>query len=268
MDAAKLARSIYQTIILRHMQHHKLQLVIIFCCSCLAVSSFALKCNNKTLHKNPWFGSNAQLGANIKSGNNDSVNAKGALHIYHRRKKWRQSYKIEARYGYNASVKTAENYYASAQQQYYFTGSNHFYLLSNGTYDEFNPYAYQALAAAGYGRDIINHNCFRWDLEAGPGYMFSRERDSKKIQDQMIIDLHSNIWWQITKTIMFHEDFDLACGHANTRTKSTTSLRNKINKHWGFQVSVKLENNSTIPPLSDKTEHLDTTTNIDLIYSF
>lgn len=215
-----------------------------------------------------WKGTNAQLGFDMKTGNNDEQNINAKLHIYHHKNRWNKFLKLATATGHYRGKLTKENYSAEGQTQYYFKGSNHLYLETRGKYDQFSPYLYQIMGAGGYGRNIFKTKTMRWDFETGPGYMVSVTQTTKQTRKQFIIDVESNFYWQITAFCIFHQSLIMNIGRLNIYTKAETSLRNNIFHHLGVQISFKLEHNSVIPPGSKKTERLDTTTNVALIYNF
>ncbi len=217
-----------------------------------------------------WDGSQIQLGLNINTGNTDAAELNSVFGLDYAKNRWENALDLTAAYAKSQNVLNKKKYTAKDQVKYGFDVTRRHFLFVRGGWvnDYFSPYSYQSTVAMGYGRDIINRSNVVVSVQAGPGYRNDRVRGTGAVEERIIgtFQMHAKV--AVSKNGVLKEVLQYDSGPPFHYVDSNTSFSSKFMTHWALKVAIELEYYSRIPPMSDHTEKLDTTTIIALVYNF
>ncbi len=225
-------------------------------------------------HKSPWAGTQVSLGLVINTGNTNTTNVNAGAVINYAKGPWNNNAQATAQWGRDSGVLTKEKYFLQNQLSYLFGKAqrNYGFVNGTGTADEFSPYEYQAIVAAGYGREVFKTDKFNLKLQSGPGFRRNVQKKTtlgpSKVMNGAVLSSEAKLAWQVTKSGQFSEDLRYDYGSPYNYMRSVTAFTNKIIRNIAMQVSLTLDRYSKIPAGSLNTKKLDTTTSLALVYTF
>ncbi|MGN0922086.1 MAG: YdiY family protein [Cellvibrio sp.] len=242
--------------------------------ACLAFSGVAIAEENK-----PWK-VDVDLGVISTSGNTDTTSIQAKVDARQTLDRWENQYIIGGLYkedqvtaddGTKTDEKTAEKYFGSAKTAY-LLGVEKSYIFGyvSHAHDKFGAYRDYTTVALGYGDWIVSKPSLTWFAEIGPGY----QRGKKPLDTQPVtyttdsgfmLRGASELIWKFSPTAEFKQLVSVESGDDNTRTISETSVSASLNSAMKMKVGVNIANDSDV---AEGKEHTDTTTFVNLVYSF
>ncbi len=210
-----------------------------------------------------WSG-NIILGYLATTGNTENNTANFDFNVNYDINRWHHG--LSGRY-FSAAANdesTAENYRASWNSQYDFSEFNYGVGRLDYKKDRFSGYEYQRFATLAYGRRFIKSDRQELDGEIGAGWTQSEPFVGEEISEA-ILRLYGEYDLNITDTSTFSQTIEVSAGSSNTYTEAVSALRLSIIGSLGLTVSFTYQNNSDVPPETEKT---DTITAIGLDYEF
>ncbi len=214
-----------------------------------------------------WEGS-ANLGFVQNTGNTRNTNFNGKLLLKYNRNRWTHLLDLEGQMTNTQGQRTAQKYFSSLESNYEFARKEFSFVRLSYTRDKFSPYTYTTVGSFGYGKRLLESDVMKLDLQAGPGFRTLKEAGSDKLDNHLILYTQLNYTWKLTKASSFTESLTSELGRPNNNFVSKTALNTKVIGNLGMQLAYNATYNSHIPPRSNNTEHLDTTTTVSLVYSF
>jgi putative salt-induced outer membrane protein len=217
----------------------------------------------------PPLTASAEFGFIRTTGNTENQTTTLKGDIVYEVEKWRHTGHVEG-YGQEAkddqgdSVVSAERYAASGKSDYKFTEHDYVYGLVELQKDRFSGFDYDHIVSVGYGRKVIKQENMELDLEIGPGERFYRVENSTA-DEEAILRLAANYWWQITDTSKFIQDISTDIGEEITSTESVTSIQANINSTLALKFTYTIRHKSKVP---DDKEKKDTEVAMTLVYTY
>lgn len=227
----------------------------------------------------PWK-VDVDLGVISTTGNTDTTSVQAKVDARQTLERFENQYILSGLYkqdqitdvdGEKSDEKTAEKYFASAKTAY-LIGVEKSYLFGYASYthDVFGAYREYTTVALGYGDWIISQPNLTWFAEAGPGYQRGKKPlDTDPVtystEEGAIFRGASELIWKFSPTAEFRQLVSVEAGADNTRSISETSVSAAISTAMKMKVGVNIANDSDVAP---GKEHTDTTTFVNLVYSF
>lgn len=210
------------------------------------------------------WGGEAEVGILMTRGNThtDSQNIK--LGVQYTTGAWQHKLKLESLRTKDSGTVTADRRSADFRSTYQFSPLDYAFGAVRYERDTFAGYDRRTTENLGYGRKLYNEKTFLWDVEAGVGARQTAFIDNTK-DNEGIVRLATNAEWKFTETSSLKEELSVEHGSLNTITKSVTGLKVKINSSLAMKLSLKVEDNSDVPPTK---KHTDTETALTLVYDF
>jgi len=236
----------------------------VIACSALATLASAVALAEET--DKVWSG-DMELGYVSISGNSDETSIKGKIDVNRDLDIWRYNIHLESLVTQSDDQRTAEKYFLSNRLGRDYNKTD--YLFAYGSYDEdqFSGFDYQATAALGWGRKLLDDALMQWDVEVGPGYRQSQVRDNSIADDEGegIVRVFTKFNWQFTDTAQFSQSLNVESGSSSTISKSDSTLKVKINGSMSLKLFHSIKYSDDVPPGS---KHADTETGATFTYSF
>lgn len=218
--------------------------------------------------KSPWTAS-AELGFIRTTGNTETETTSAKGDLVYEVDKWRHTGHAEA-YGQKSqdatgnSVVSAERYELSGKSDYKFNESDYAFGLVKLQKDRFSGFEYEHIVSAGYGRNVLKQADMQLDVEIGPGIRFFKV-DNAASDDEALLRLAGNYWWQISDTSKFIQELGVDIGEEITSTKSVTGIQAAINSTLALKFTYTIRNKSEVPVGTEKT---DTEAAMTLVYTY
>jgi putative salt-induced outer membrane protein len=205
----------------------------------------------------------AELGGSVATGNSENQSANAALALKHRFDSWTNEYGFTGNYGNDGSDTTAQRWELRAESMYDFTPKAFWFGAARYENDRFSAYDYQASIATGLGYKFIDTEETRLRMQVGPGYRYSRQRDTGRTVDGMIARGNLLLEQRLTSNTKVVERFLVESGSANTYLQNNLGLEVKMTGTLGLRIGYEVRYNSDVEP---GIEHTDTLTTIGLLY--
>lgn len=218
--------------------------------------------------KSPWTAS-AELGFIRTTGNTETETTAAKGDISYEVDKWRHTGHAEA-YGQKSknnqgvSITSAERYELMGKSDYKFTELDYAYGMVQLQKDLFSGFEYEHIVSAGYGRKLIKQPEMELDVEIGPGMRFFKV-DNGASEEEALLRLSGNFWWDITDTSKFTQELTTDIGEDFTSTKSVTGIQAAINSTLALKFTYTIRNKSKVPANIEKT---DTEAAMTLVYTY
>ena len=219
--------------------------------------------------KSPWT-SSVEFGFIRTTGNTETQTIAGKANVVYEVDKWRHTGFAEGLGAESVNQTTGENevsaerYELSGKSDYKFTDRDYVYGLVRLRKDRFSGFEYEHMVSAGYGRKAILQDNMELDLEIGPGERFFKVDDGQA-QEEALLRLSANYWWQITDASRFTQILSTDIGEDITTSESITGIRANINKTLALQFTYTVRHKTKVPDGNEKT---DTETAMTLVYTF
>lgn len=232
-------------------------------CLFLLVSCVALAQEQTDKPKSGW-GGEAEVGILMTRGNTHTDTQNIKLGVHYRSGPWLHNLKLESLYAQDRGVVSADRFSADFRSNYELSAKAYAFGFLRHENDRFSGFTQRNTEVVGYGRKLYQKKIFHWDAEIGAGARQTKYTDFTKT-DEGIVRLATKLEWQFTPTSDFRQDLFVEAGSANTLTQSSSSLKVKINSSLAMKLSVKVQDNSDVPP---GKKHTDTVTAVTLVYDF
>lgn len=203
------------------------------------------------------------------TGNTENQTSALKADITYEVEKWRHTGHAEG-YGQQAdndqgdTVVSAERYELSGKSDYKFTEHDYAFGLIKLQKDRFSGFEYDHIVSVGYGRKAIKQENMELDLEIGPGERFFKVDDGQS-DEEAVLRLAANYWWQITDTSKFTQDLSTDIGETITSSESITGIQANINSTLALKFTYTIRHKSKVP---EDNEKKDTETAVTLVYTF
>jgi putative salt-induced outer membrane protein len=209
-----------------------------------------------------WSGK-GELGASMATGNSDSQSANAALELKDKYDKWEHVLGFSGNYGNDGDNTTAQRWEVRGQSNYSFAERAYWFGAARYDDDRFSAYDYQGSLATGVGYKFIDTEKTRFWVQGGPGYRFSKERETGDTVDGVIFRGDLGFEKQITETTKIVERFLVEAGSDNTYLQNNLGLEVTISGALGLRVGYEVRYHTDVPAGIDNT---DTLTTIGLLY--
>ncbi len=198
------------------------------------------------------------------SGNTDTSSFNTEFLVTLRSQQWTHNGKLQAMGSQQDSTTKAERYYLEDKSDYNLDASQ--YLFGKGSYldDRFSGYSYQASAAAGYGRFLINEDKLKLQAFGGVGYRQTALKNLSGNGDA-IVTLGEKLEWSLSGSAKLVQSLSSDIGSNLTMTVFEVGLVSQIIDRIASKIAIQASNISEVPAGKKKT---DTQTSISLSYSF
>lgn len=244
------------------------------CCYALTLTSLLVTAGNavaeeKAEEKSPWT-SSVEFGFIRTTGNTETQTIVGKADVVYEVDKWRHTghaagYGAEAKnQGTGENEVSAERYQLLGKSDYKFTDRDYAYGLINLKKDRFSGFEYDHIVSLGYGRKAILKDNMELDLEIGPGERFFKV-DGGEADDEAVLRLAANYWWQITDSSRFTQLLSTDIGEEITSSESITGIQANINKTLALKFTYTVRHKTKVPANNEKT---DTEAAMTLVYNF
>jgi putative salt-induced outer membrane protein len=227
----------------------------------------------------PWK-VDVDLGIINTSGNTETTSVQAKIDAKQTLNRWENQYILSGLYkkdqvtdanGVKSDETTAEKYFVSGKTAYLLgVEKSYIYGYASHTHDEFGAYHRYTTVSLGYGDWIISGPTLTWFAEAGPGYQRGEKPLNTvpvtySIEEGVIFRGASELIWKFSPTAEFKQLLSVEAGEDNTRTISETSVAASITTAMKMKVGINVASDSQVA--ADK-KHTDTTTFVNLVYSF
>lgn len=238
-----------------------------------ASTGYAHDCNKESNpQKNPWDGTNVQLGYIFNTGNTRSLSFNLATNLDYTQEAWQNTFLGEFQYARQNGIASRQYFHVNNQSQFDIHETermrDYIFVNADGVASRFSPYDYQTSLAAGYGRTLVNNDWFLWKAQAGPGFRYSKLQNSNQADSDVIVMLQTDAQFKLGKWGTLEQQVRYDIASAYNYLLATTSLTNNITGHIAIKASFTLTNYSAIPANSSNTVKTDTVTNLSLVYNF
>jgi putative salt-induced outer membrane protein YdiY len=214
-----------------------------------------------------WSGS-VEMGYVSTTGNTNTSNIKGHADLKREKDQWRYEAQADALNTEEDDKRSAEKYFLSNKLDYTFAPNTYTFGYASYENDRFSGYDWQAVVAAGVGYRLLDTDTMTWDVEAGPGYRYSKVSENTEgagDEKEAIARLSTKYQWKLSDTAVFQEELSVESGSSNTVTRSITSLKTNIVGQLAMKLSYTVKHNTNVPP---DTRRSDTETAVTLVYGF
>lgn len=204
------------------------------------------------------------LGLINTSGNSSTQSLNGKFALKHDAAPWHQNFEATALNSSDEEGQTAERYTAGYKLDYDFTDTDYAFGTVDYAKDLFGGVREKWVQAVGYGRRVLNGAAHKLDLEIGAGAR--QQEDQARVRTEDAVGrLNGDYRWKISDTSSFQQRLKVEGGEENIATESVSELKLSIVGNVFAAVTYTVRNNSEVPA---GTEHTDTTTAINLSYTF
>ena len=224
----------------------------------------------KKAKTSPWT-IEAELGYVNTTGNTETTSTKGVFDAVYEVEKWRHKLHAEA-FGQETqddvtgeSVVSAERYQLLGKSDYKFTERDYGFALADLKKDRFSGFEYEHVFALGYGRKVTKHEDMELDVEIGPGLRVYKVDNAPESEDEAVLRLSADYWWQFTESAKFTQKLKTDIGEEFTASESITGLSAAINSTLALKLTYTVRHKSKVPVGTEKT---DTETAVTLVYNF
>ena len=153
---------------------------------------------------------------------------------------------------------TAQRWEVRGQSNYDFTPKAYWFGAGRYDDDRFSAYDYQASLAAGLGYKFVDTEKTKFWVQGGPGYRYSKERETGDTIDGVIFRGDLGFEQQITGTTRIVDLFLVESGTDNTYLQNNLGLVVTISGSLGLRVGYEVRYNTDVPPGIEKTDTLTT----------
>src|SRR5579871_5376476 len=224
-----------------------------------------------------WTGK-GQLGFLDSQGNTVAESANAALDMSLLTGVWKHTAHVDALYGKNAAVVSAERYEAQWQSNYNLTTALFVFGALRYEHDLFSGFLYQGSATAGVGYQLFNTPRTKLSVQVGAGDRAERPETLVKNaagvvlyrvplarENGVIGTAGLDLTQYLTATTSIADQALIEGGSGNTLISNTLALTVKVSSKLALGIGYNLQDNSN-PPAGLKK--LDSTETVNLVYSF
>jgi len=194
-----------------------------------------------------WTG-RGELGASFASGNSENEAVNAALEMKWTGDRWSHIAGFAGNYGADGNATTAERWELRGQSNYNI--SDRTYWFGAGRYDDdrFSAFDLQSSLATGLGYRLFDTESNKLWVQAGPGYRYSKLKESGRSESEFIV--RGDLGWdyQLTETTKIVERFLVEAGSDNTYLQNDLGLQVTITGGLGLRVGYQVRYNTDVPP--------------------
>jgi len=210
------------------------------------------------------FAASISLGYVGTTGNTDTTTFNTELLATWRRDRWVHNLKFQGLGAQENDVARAERYYLEEKSDYNLDEVQFLFGKASYTDDRFSGFDYQAMVAAGYGRNLIRRDDLTLQAFAGPGYRENAITNGDNV-GEAIFSLGENLTWRISDNAALTHSFTSDIGEELTASKFDLGLETNIVGNITTKIAFQARHTSEVPP---GTENTDTMTSVSLVYNF
>jgi putative salt-induced outer membrane protein len=212
-----------------------------------------------------WSG-DGEVGFVKTTGNTESDALNLKLNFTLTTNRWRYQFRGTALVTSEDDIRDNERYTAALQGDRKLDERNYLFSAYRFDADKFGAYDPQQALSAGVGRKLMVSETHTLKAEIGLGYRKLKETESGEKSDEAIVRFLADDSWQITETTQWTNRLLTESGSDNVFAQFNTGLAVSIGKGFALKVGFEYRHNTKIPP--GDTEKTDTTTTVNLLYSF
>lgn len=185
--------------------------------------------------------------AYLKStGSSNKETLKGLLDLQYKSAPWTHQFHAD---GLNEADNdtgehTTERYLAYEKSSWNFTERDYLFLKPQWEKDLQSAYVYQALLAAGYGRNVIKSENMRLNIDLGAGMRRSKLYLTRENKDEVIGNFALKYEWKFSKSARFNEDISVEAGDSGTVARTRTALTTDITDVLGLTLAYETKTDS------------------------
>ncbi|MCP4414790.1 MAG: DUF481 domain-containing protein [Gammaproteobacteria bacterium] len=237
----------------------------ILCSSILAEEATA----TDAAEESNWKG-NVEFGYVSSTGNTETTNINGKLHLEAEYNDWTQKLDLGAFSTSDANETTAKRYKIEYQGNKKLTDISYLFVNSSYEEDQFSGFQYRSTLTAGYGRTMYNKNKMTLDAEIGAGIRQSKTDEDlitglSDKENEGVARFALKYLWQIEENKSLTSNISVEAGEETTISIFDISFVTMVAGDLSLKVSYLARHTSEVPV--DK-EKLDTVTSINLLYAF
>ncbi len=211
-----------------------------------------------------WKGK-GELGAVIARGNTEAETISAKADMTTERERWKHLVGFSVLRSTSANVLTGNRYELHGQSDYKLSARS--YALGALRYenDQFSPYRYQAVAAAGYGYKLFDTEATKLAVEAGVGYRRAEDRLTNQTQGNAVFRGAVNYDHKLTGNSRVYDKFLVEAGSDNTFLQNELGIQVNMNEQFALSVAHLIRHNTDVRAPLKNTDQLLTAS---LVFSF
>lgn len=200
------------------------------------------------------------------TGNSDTTTAIGRADLTWEQAQWREHLEFRAFKAAEDDEASAEQYFALGKLDYKFAEHRYLYALADYEDHRFTGYDYRVSGAVGYGHRVIDTETMTLDLEAGPGYRYSKAREPEaEGGGEATFRVALRYFWALSDNAHLEQELESSIGEEATITKSTTAVVSELIGNLSLEAAYHVRHVSDTPP---DVEAVDTQLTVGVVYSF
>lgn len=185
--------------------------------------------------------------AYLKStGSSNKETIKGLLDMQYKMAAWTHQFHAD---GLNEADNdtdehTTERYLAYEKSSWNFTERDYLFVKPQWEKDLQSAYTYQALLAAGYGRNVIKSDTMLLNVDIGAGVRRSKFDSPPATKDDGIGNFALKYEWKFSKNARFNEDLSVETGDSGTVARTRTAFTADITDVLGLTLAYETKTDS------------------------
>ncbi|NVK25613.1 MAG: DUF481 domain-containing protein [Gammaproteobacteria bacterium] len=217
---------------------------------------------------------NAELGALVTTGNNESTSILSKITVEHDIQQWKLKYsfgslfkenqKVDSETGKKVTETTSEKYSVNGEAKFEMDQRRSLFSYASGDFDRFGSYKTYFSWVAGYSFRAIDGSLIVWDIDIAPGFTHVEPKDEESESAPMLRS-SSNFEWTVSSHAKLNQKFSIETSSINTRMIFDTSLTAKIHGSALMKVSYKAIHDDSVAVNKEKT---NTQTSVTLVINF
>jgi len=213
----------------------------------------------------PWEGS-GELGFVNTTGNTETVALNFKLNFIRTGERWRHRFTGTALNTSEDGIQDNERYVVEIQSDRKLAEKSWLFGAFRWDADKFGSYDPSVSLTAGYGHLLMQSEKHEMRGEIGVGYRKLTETVLGTSSSEAIVRFLLDDSWQMFKSTRWTNRLLVETGSSNTFTQFNTALAVSMTDKFAVKLGFEARNNSKIPP--GDTEHTDTITSANIVYSF
>jgi putative salt-induced outer membrane protein len=185
--------------------------------------------------------------AYLKStGSSNKETIKGLLDLQYKNAAWTHQFHSDGLNEANNDTgeHTTERYLAFEKSSWNFTERDYLFVKPQWEKDLQSAYVYQALLAAGYGRNVIKSESMLLNIDLGAGMRHSKFYLTRANKDEAIGNVALKYEWKFSKSARFNEDLSAEAGDSGAVARTRTALTADITDVLGLTLAYETRTDS------------------------
>lgn len=218
-----------------------------------------------------WSGEGSLTGSKT-TGNTETTDIGLGLKLKKDGEKWRHKFKALADYGKVSGAKNKQRFAVGYQIDRDLNDRT--YLYGNADYfnDDFGAFKDGYFIGTGVGYKAILPDPIGWNLEAGAGYRSQATQDPvppavaplSVRSSELALRGFSDFDYAINEAVSLYNDTEIIYSSSDTYIWNEIGLTAKLAGNLSARASFRIDNHSTVPPGTEKT---DTVTRFGIVYT-